>query len=145
MTLWSYISLLVLDPGYLPPNWEGTDEDDQERFCVQCNSFQPERTRHCDDCKRCVMGYLLNYDGIVCVGFKTKKALFLFLCYWSLTFLYSSCVYLWLLAFASFKSSWFSYVSLWMSLIGTFGLFLLSFKSMKSLFSLFKSNSESLY
>ncbi|GMN32565.1 hypothetical protein TIFTF001_003729 [Ficus carica] len=85
MLLWSYFSVLVTDPGGVPPNWRpATDEERGEadslvesecnstglvlnrlddpipdhqrvRFCRKCNQFKPPRCHHCSVCGRCIL------------------------------------------------------------------------------------------
>uniref|UniRef100_A0A1D1ZLL2 S-acyltransferase n=1 Tax=Anthurium amnicola TaxID=1678845 RepID=A0A1D1ZLL2_9ARAE len=85
MLLWSYFSVVLTDPGSVPPNWRPVvDEekadgvpltssefgspilspqsmslDDPEnlgiRYCRKCNQFKPPRCHHCSVCGRCVL------------------------------------------------------------------------------------------
>ncbi|KAF8412373.1 hypothetical protein HHK36_000337 [Tetracentron sinense] len=85
MLLWSYFSVVLTDPGGVPPNWrplmdeERGDTDpltgsefcntgldmqqsglsDQAnpriRYCRKCNQLKPPRCHHCSVCGRCVL------------------------------------------------------------------------------------------
>lgn len=82
MLLWSYFSVVFIDPGSVPPNWRPTiDEERGEedplvgsefsnvqcdpsnqriRYCRKCNQLKPPRCHHCS----------------VCEFFRTEKYLF---------------------------------------------------------------------
>lgn len=79
MLLWSYFSVVLTDPGGVPPNWRAvmdeeigetdslvgaeyngvalasnqlSDLDNQRvRFCRKCNQFKPPRCHHCSVCE----------------------------------------------------------------------------------------------
>lgn len=68
MLLWSYFSVVLTDPGVVPPNWRpASDEERGEsdplnslefdnsnlrvRFCRKCNQPKPSRCHHCSVCK----------------------------------------------------------------------------------------------
>lgn len=70
MLLWSYFSVVITDPGSVPPNWRpASDEERGEsdplnismefdnnsnprfRFCRKCNQPKPSRCHHCSVCK----------------------------------------------------------------------------------------------
>ncbi|MQM06403.1 hypothetical protein Taro_039225 [Colocasia esculenta] len=85
MLLWSYFSVVLTDPGSVPPNWRpDLDEekadvvpltssefdssisslpsvspadpaDPRVRYCRKCNHFKPPRCHHCSVCGRCVL------------------------------------------------------------------------------------------
>lgn len=73
MLLWSYFSVVLTDPGSVPPNWRpAIDEERGEadplngsefinlpadptnqriRFCRKCNQLKPPRCHHCSVCE----------------------------------------------------------------------------------------------
>lgn len=73
MLLWSYFSVVFIDPGSVPPNWRPTiDEETGEadplvgsefsnvqcdpsnqriRYCRKCNQLKPPRCHHCSVCE----------------------------------------------------------------------------------------------
>lgn len=73
MLLWSYFSVVFIDPGSVPPNWRPTiDEERGEadplvgsefgnvpsdpsnqriRYCRKCNQLKPPRCHHCSVCE----------------------------------------------------------------------------------------------
>jgi hypothetical protein len=74
MLLWSYFSVVLTDPGGVPPNWRpAIDEERGEadplnvlefnnlpadqpanqriRFCRKCNQLKPSRCHHCSVCE----------------------------------------------------------------------------------------------
>lgn len=73
MLLWSYFSVVFIDPGSVPPNWRPTiDEEIGEedplvgtefvnalsdpsnqriRYCRKCNQLKPPRCHHCSVCE----------------------------------------------------------------------------------------------
>ncbi|CAN1332139.1 Probable protein S-acyltransferase 14 [Linum perenne] len=77
MLLWSYFSVVLTDPGSVPPNWRpSADEERGEadplngqefnisqtdlakpgvRYCRKCNQLKPPRCHHCSVCGRCVL------------------------------------------------------------------------------------------
>lgn len=72
MLLWSYFSVVLTDPGSVPPNWRpAMDEERGEvdplngsefnglqsdpsnqriRYCRKCNQLKPPRCHHCSVC-----------------------------------------------------------------------------------------------
>ena len=129
MVLWSLISVVIVDPGYLPLNWEYDDwEEDRRRFCLNCNSFRPERARHCMGCGRCTMGLLFHERMLAsCVGFKTRKMFFLFITYWDLLSIYVFCVELWMILEEHSEPDW--------SFLAALRLIVLIFNSLQAIFS----------
>ncbi|KAI6706640.1 hypothetical protein NL676_009602 [Syzygium grande] len=117
MLLWSYFSVVLTDPGSVPPNWRpSVDEERGEsdplngsdfsilqsdlshrriRFCRKCNQPKPPRCHHCSVCGRCVLKMDHHCVWVVnCVGALNYKYFLLFLFY---TFLETSVVTLSLL------------------------------------------------
>ncbi|EXC17865.1 putative S-acyltransferase [Morus notabilis] len=125
MLLWSYFSVVLTDPGGVPPNWRPvTDEERGEadslveseyngsdlasnrlddldhqrvRFCQKCNQFKPPRCHHCSVCGRCILKMDHHCVWVVnCVGAFNYKYFLLFLFY---TFLETTVVTLSLLPY----------------------------------------------
>ncbi|XP_041001825.1 probable protein S-acyltransferase 14 [Juglans microcarpa x Juglans regia] len=119
MLLWSYFSVVLTDPGSIPPNWKPViDEERGEadplngselsnlpadpvnhriRFCRKCNQLKPSRCHHCSVCGRCVLKMDHHCVWVVnCVGALNYKYFLLFLFY---TFLETSLVTLSLLPY----------------------------------------------
>ncbi|XP_030932594.1 probable protein S-acyltransferase 14 isoform X2 [Quercus lobata] len=117
MLLWSYFSVVLTDPGSVPPNWRPpideergeadplngsefinlpTDPTNQRiRFCRKCSQLKPPRCHHCSVCGRCVLKMDHHCVWVVnCVGALNYKYFLLFLFY---TFLETSLVTLSLL------------------------------------------------
>ncbi|MBA0562827.1 hypothetical protein Golob_007848 [Gossypium lobatum] len=112
MLLWSYFTVVLTDPGTVPPNWKpASDEERGEvdplnesefgglqpdlssqriRYCWKCNQFKPPRCHHCSVCGRCVLKMDHHCVWVVnCVGALNYKYFLLFLFY---TFLETSLV-----------------------------------------------------
>ncbi|MBA0701875.1 hypothetical protein Golax_013813 [Gossypium laxum] len=112
MLLWSYFSVVLTDPGSVPPNWRpAMDEERGEadplngsdfngsqpdplnqriRYCRKCNQLKPPRCHHCSVCGRCVLKMDHHCVWVVnCVGAQNYKYFLLFLFY---TFLETSLV-----------------------------------------------------
>ncbi|KAG2723370.1 hypothetical protein I3760_02G167800 [Carya illinoinensis] len=102
MLLWSYFSVVLTDPGSIPPNWKPViDEERGEadplngselsnlpadpvnqriRFCRKCNQSKPSRCHHCSVCGRCVLKMDHHCVWVVnCVGALNYKYFLLFL------------------------------------------------------------------
>ncbi|KAG5231241.1 protein S-acyltransferase [Salix suchowensis] len=117
MLLWSYFSVVLTDPGSVPPNWRPagdeergeadplngsefsgvqSDQSNQRiRYCRKCNQLKPPRCHHCSVCGRCVLKMDHHCVWVVnCVGALNYKYFLLFLFY---TFLETSLVTLSLL------------------------------------------------
>ncbi|KAL9359829.1 hypothetical protein Peur_047952 [Populus x canadensis] len=117
MLLWSYFSVVLTDPGSVPPSWRpAIDEERGEadplngsecsgvqsdqlnqriRYCRKCNQLKPPRCHHCSVCGRCVLKMDHHCVWVVnCVGALNYKYFLLFLFY---TFLETSLVTLSLL------------------------------------------------
>lgn len=87
MLLWSYFSVVLTDPGSVPPNWRpAIDEERGEadplngsefinlpadptnqriRFCRKCNQLKPPRCHHCSVCEF-LLHRISSYD-LVCI------------------------------------------------------------------------------
>ncbi|XP_073286791.1 probable protein S-acyltransferase 14 [Primulina huaijiensis] len=114
MLLWCYFSVVFTDPGSVPSNWRPamdeergvtdlltttefpTNSDNQEvRYCRNCNQLKPPRCHHCSVCGRCVLKMDHHCVWVVnCVGALNYKYFLLFLFY---TFLETTLVTLSLL------------------------------------------------
>lgn len=106
MLLWSYFSVVLTDPGGVPPNWKpALDEESGEgdtdqltaseftslpvdtvhptiRLCRKCNQLKPPRCHHCSVCGRCVLKMDHHCVWVVnCVGAFNYKFFLLFLFY----------------------------------------------------------------
>ncbi|CAA7403637.1 unnamed protein product [Spirodela intermedia] len=85
MLLWSYFSVVLTDPGSVPPNWRPVVDEEKAdtipltvpdlgspilssqsvsladtsnprvRYCRKCNNLKPPRCHHCSVCGRCVL------------------------------------------------------------------------------------------
>ncbi|KAI9399775.1 hypothetical protein POPTR_002G147300v4 [Populus trichocarpa] len=105
MLLWSYFSVVLTDPGSVPPNWRpAIDEERGEadplngsecsgvqsdqlnqriRYCRKCNQLKPPRCHHCSVCGRCVLKMDHHCVWVVnCVGALNYKYFLLFLVSW---------------------------------------------------------------
>ncbi|OVA07666.1 zinc finger protein [Macleaya cordata] len=105
MLLWSYFSVVLTDPGGVPPNWRplmdeergdtdpltgsefgGSGLDDsgnsRVRYCRKCNQLKPPRCHHCSVCGRCVLKMDHHCVWVVnCIGALNYKFFLLFLFY----------------------------------------------------------------
>ncbi|CAH8285234.1 unnamed protein product [Eruca vesicaria subsp. sativa] len=100
MLLWSYFSVVLTDPGVVPPNWRPACDEERGgesdplnsmefdnsnprfRFCRKCNQPKPERCHHCSVCGRCVLKMDHHCVWVVnCVGALNYKYFLLFLFY----------------------------------------------------------------
>ncbi|KAL4621563.1 hypothetical protein ACB092_06G238100 [Castanea dentata] len=126
MLLWSYFSVVLTDPGGVPPNWRPVMDEEKGdmdplvhsdyngpglgtnpstidpanpriRFCRKCNQFKPPRCHHCSVCGRCILKMDHHCVWVVnCVGALNYKYFCLFLLY---TFLETTLVTLSLLRY----------------------------------------------
>ena len=82
-----YIYCVGLDPGYLPLNLPSDIESsayevekNDPAFCAYCNRLQPERSKHCFECDRCVQKFDHHCPILYsCVGLQNHAA-FVCLC-----------------------------------------------------------------
>ncbi|XP_039048169.1 probable protein S-acyltransferase 12 [Hibiscus syriacus] len=112
LLLWSYIRVVLKDPGSVPENWRTVSveenlevgsslaaaEDGFERrsrgvgYCTHCQNGKPPRCHHCSICQICVLK--MDHRVVNCVGARNYKFFLLFLLY---TFLETTLVTLVLL------------------------------------------------
>ncbi|KAI4327072.1 hypothetical protein L6164_019573 [Bauhinia variegata] len=109
MLLWSYFSVVLTDPGGVPPNWRPNIDEERGdinslvestglapnglnvlgdstfkriRYCRKCNQFKPPRCHHCSLCGRCILKMDHHCIWVVnCVGALNYKYFLLFLIY----------------------------------------------------------------
>ncbi|KAK6947652.1 Palmitoyltransferase, DHHC domain [Dillenia turbinata] len=104
MLLWCYFSVVLTDPGHVPPNWRPSIDEErgevdplvvsdaqycpippdsraqQVRFCRKCNQMKPPRCHHCSVCGRCILKMDHHCVWVVnCVGALNYKYFLLFL------------------------------------------------------------------
>lgn len=99
MLLWSYFSVVLTDPGGVPPNWRplideergdtdplrGSDFDGsglpaivsdsanpRARYCRKCNQLKPPRCHHCSVCELSLSLSLSNKITVRCSRFNRK-------------------------------------------------------------------------
>ncbi|KAG5073372.1 hypothetical protein JHK86_008583 [Glycine max] len=83
---WSYLMVLLNDPGPVPLNWIhlGSDSDptSSPSYCSRCQNGKPPRCHHCSICQRCVLKMDHHCIWVVnCVGARNYKYFLLFLLY----------------------------------------------------------------
>ncbi|KAK9058955.1 hypothetical protein SSX86_021572 [Deinandra increscens subsp. villosa] len=105
MLLWSYFSVVLTDPGGVPPNYRPIVDEERGdvdrltgsefsqlttpeptntriRYCRKCNVIKPPRSHHCSVCGRCVLKMDHHCVWVVnCVGALNYKYFLLFLFY----------------------------------------------------------------
>ncbi|KAI3693288.1 hypothetical protein L6452_33121 [Arctium lappa] len=105
MLLWSYFSVVLTDPGGVPPNYRQVVDEERGdadrlagaefsplatpdpanarvRYCRKCNQLKPPRCHHCSVCGRCVLKMDHHCVWVVnCVGALNYKYFLLFLFY----------------------------------------------------------------
>ncbi|KAF5775741.1 putative protein S-acyltransferase [Helianthus annuus] len=105
MLLWSYFSVVLTDPGGVPPNYRPIVDEERGdvdrltgsefsslttsepthariRYCRKCNHIKPPRCHHCSVCGRCVLKMDHHCVWVVnCVGAQNYKYFLLFLFY----------------------------------------------------------------
>ncbi|XP_078440232.1 putative protein S-acyltransferase 12 [Wolffia australiana] len=98
---WSYVTVVVKDPGSVPENWRPVlDEESGQasemdtasdanaertsgtRYCTRCRNYKPPRCHHCSVCQQCVLKMDHHCIWVVnCVGARNYKSFCLFLMY----------------------------------------------------------------
>ncbi|CAM8941946.1 unnamed protein product [Rhodiola kirilowii] len=105
LLIWSYLRVVVEDPGSVPENWNPMEEENLEDgaggsltidyvapgtserrrtvgYCGRCQNGKPPRCHHCSICQRCVLKMDHHCIWVVnCVGARNYKFFFLFLLY----------------------------------------------------------------
>ena len=86
MVFWSYIIVIKTPAGSIPLYWGfyiGDDDEKRKRYCLICNAFKPERSKHCSICNTCVFPWVNN-----CIGFFNRKYFMQFIFYLEILFIY---------------------------------------------------------
>ncbi|XP_022633549.1 probable protein S-acyltransferase 12 isoform X3 [Vigna radiata var. radiata] len=93
---WSYIMVVLNDPGSVPHNWrhhqqqqlrsdfnlETAPPTPSPAYCSRCQNGKPPRCHHCSICQRCVLKMDHHCIWVVnCVGARNYKYFLLFLLY----------------------------------------------------------------
>ena len=84
-TLSLYLLVVNLDPGQLKPDPDITLVDLYEKYeshliCPDCNIFRPARSRHCQNCDRCIEKYDHHCPWVNnCIGARNLGVFFAFL------------------------------------------------------------------
>ncbi|KAJ0758717.1 putative protein S-acyltransferase [Helianthus annuus] len=104
MLTWSYIMVVINDPGSVPENWKPPSQENLEAgpddntsastsvdvpenrqalgYCRHCRNGKPPRCHHCSVCQRCVLKMDHHCVWVVnCVGARNYKFFLLFLLY----------------------------------------------------------------
>ncbi|XP_076921323.1 putative protein S-acyltransferase 12 [Bidens hawaiensis] len=102
MLTWSYVMVVIHDPGSVPENWKPSSPENLEAgpdtsastsldapenrqalgYCRHCRNGKPPRCHHCSVCQRCVLKMDHHCVWVVnCVGARNYKFFLLFLLY----------------------------------------------------------------
>ncbi|KAK7397461.1 hypothetical protein VNO78_18633 [Psophocarpus tetragonolobus] len=98
LIIWSYLMVLLRDPGSVPLNWTpspSSSSSSSSSYCSRCQNAKPPRSHHCSICQRCVLKMDHHCIWVVnCVGARNYKFFLLFLLYTFLETTLVSCALL---------------------------------------------------
>ncbi|KAL2324828.1 hypothetical protein Fmac_023886 [Flemingia macrophylla] len=99
LTLFSFFSCLLSDPGHVPssyaPDVEFAKDNVEQKKCNKCHAYKPPRTHHCRVCRRCILKmdhHCLWINN--CVGYWNYKAFFVFVLYATIASIYSMVIFI---------------------------------------------------